>query len=334
MQNEIMKQSDVLNEDGFVGNCGWSRQPVFYFDKSLCKNRLSLYERDTYLISNERVSVYLSIADLGITAEVCAIVADHETGVLDSRTVKKFVSFGSLGMPASSKNGDVTFTDSRVGMNFSNTALKRYIRCDFVDFSMDKNLYINVTLEDNIEESLNTLIPAKRNKKNFYLKRFMPAMKASGIVRCGGEEYNFTPENSCAYLDWQRCFFNDKSCYHALYCDTVLDGHQFSLSLAGGIGVPFRGSENCYFYDGIIHKFAAVKAIGSEDRPDKPWKFSAGNSCLELTFKPDIKAGHLMSAKCGQKTVIFGKLYGNIARIDSGEITLDAVPAHIEFTMI
>lgn len=334
MQNEIKSITNVFDSSGLVSTVGWSRQPVFVLDKSLCKNRLSLYERDSYLISNERVSVYLSVAENGLSCEVTAVVADHETGSIDARTLKKYMSFGRLDMPASSKNGDVTFTDARVGMNFSNTALKRYIRCEFVDFSMDKNLYINVMLEDGIDESLNVLIPAKKNKKNFYMKRFMPAMKASGIVRCGGAEYSFQSEDSHAFLDWQRCSMSDRAYYHALYCDTQLKGHQFSLCLAGGIGNTFKGSENCYFYDGIIHKFASVKADGSEDKPDKPWHFTAGSSALDITFKPDIKAGHLMSKKCGQKTIIFGKLYGTIQQLDTEQVTLDAVPAHIEFTFV
>lgn len=334
MQNEIKTEKDVFEPSGLVKTAGWSRQPLFLFDKSMCKNRFSLSERDSYMISNGQVSLYLSIAENGIGSEVTAVVADHATGSIDARTLKKYMSFGRLDMPASSKNGDVTFTDARVGMNFSNTALKRYIRCEFVDFCKDKNLYINIVLEDTIDESLNVLIPIKNNKKGFYLKRFMPAMRASGVIRCGGAEYNLSAEDSRAFLDWQRYSLNDKAYYHALYADTVVDGRQFSLCLAGGIGDTSMGSENCYFLDGEIHKFASVKAEGSEERPDKPWHFTAGSSAMDIIFRPEIKAGHLMSQKCGQKTIIFGKLYGTIKQIGTERITLDAVPAHIEFTLV
>lgn len=332
MQNEIIKESDIMSPDGQVQNPGWSREPVFIFDKSLCRNRMTLHERDSYLISDGKVSVYLSIEENGLNSQVTAIVADHVTGDIDSRTIKKYMSLGRLDMPATSKNGDVTFTDSRVGLNFSNTALKRYIRCDFVNFSKDKNLYINLTLEDSIDESLNLLMPIRSESKGFYLRRFMPSMKASGVIRCGGAEYTLSPETAVASLNWQRFNTKDNVNHHALYSDTKLDnGQQFALCLAGGVGNPFYGTENCYFLDGVIYKFASVKALGSEERPDKPWHFTAGASAMDITFRPEIKSGHLMGQKCKNKFVVFGKLFGHIHQIDNEKIVLDAVPAHMEF---
>lgn len=333
MQKEIKNESNIFSESGQIQNPGWSRRPIFNFDKSMCRNRLSLKEKDSYLIANDQVSIYLSISDNGFYSQVTAIIADHTNAVIDSCTRKKYMSFGRLDMPASSKNGDVTFTDTRVGMNFSNTALKRYLRCEFVNFSKDKNLYINIMLEDTIDESFNVLLADKDNRKGFYLKRFMPAMKASGVVRLGGAEYNLSADNTRAFLDWQRYCISSKACYHALYADAIIDGHQFALCLAGGIGDTSMGTENCYFYDGEIYKFASVKAQGSEERPDKPWRFTAGTGLTDIMFRPEIKSGRLMCRKCGQKTIIFGKLYGTIKQMNSEKIILDAVPAHLEFIL-
>ena len=334
MQNEIKKESDVFAENGQIQNIGWSRKPLFNFDKSMCRNRFALTERDSYMIANDKVSIYLSVEEKGICAAVTAVIVDHVNATVDYCTRKKYMSFGSLDMPYSSKNGDVTFTDTRVGMNFSNTALRRYLRCEFVNFCKDKNLYINISLENTIDESLNTLIPVKNSRRGFYLKRFSPAMRASGIVRCGGAEYNLSADDTFAFLDWQRYSNTDKTYYHALYANSLTEsGRQFALCLAGGLGDSSMGSENCYFLDGKVYKFASIKAEGSEDRPDKPWKFTAGSSAMEIIFRPEIKAGRLMFAKQGDKTLICGKLYGYINQIDAEKITLDAMPAHLEFML-
>ena len=334
MQNEIKTESNVFSANGQIQNVGWSKKPLWSFDKSICRNRFALCERDGYLIANDKVSIYVSIEENGISSCVTAVIADHENATIDSCVRKKYMSFGSLDMPCSSKNGDVTFTDTRVGMNFSNTALRRYIRCEFVNFCKDKNLYINISLESTTDESLNTLIPVKEHKKDFYLKRFLPAMKASGIVRCGGAEYNLSADDTFAFLDWQRYCTHDKACYHALYANGVLeDNKQFALCLAGGLGDPYSGSENCYFLDGKVYKFASIKAEGSEERPDKPWIFTAGNSSMDITFRPQIKAGRLMHKKCGSKTFIFGKLYGYINQQNTEKILIDAMPAHLEFLL-
>ncbi|MGN0452879.1 MAG: DUF2804 family protein [Ruminococcus sp.] len=331
MQIEIKNETPVFSEMGSVKNCGWSRSPMFLLDKGMCKNRFQLNERDSYLIQNEDVTVYLSIGESGITGEVTAVIYDRNTGVIDHRTLKKYMSFGGLSMPASSKNGDVTFTDARVGMNFSNTAVNRYIRCEYVDFCRDKTLYINLSLLDSIEESFNVLMPINRFDKGFYLKRFQPAMKVKGVVRCGGAEYNMTYEDTSALLYWQRYVLKEKTYYHSLFCDVEIDGRQFAMCLSGGIGNSEFASGNCYFLDGEVHKFASVKAEGKEERPDKPWHFTAGHSAMDILFRPDIKSGRLMSVKCGAKTLVFGKLYGRINQMNSPAVTLDAVPAQLEY---
>lgn len=333
MQREITSEKNIFDSNGKICCAGWSRNPDFLFDKSLVKNRFTLNERDSYLIVGDGAAIYLSVAERGINSEVTAAIVNLNNGEQDFRTLKKYMSFGKLGMPASSKNGDVTFTDTRVGMNFSNTALNRYIRCEFVDFYKEKTLYINLELKERIDESFNILLPTKENQKNFFLKRFMPAMSASGVVRCGGAEYNLSKDESFAYLDWQRYSLSEKTCYHALYANTHLDGRQFALCLAGGVGDTSQGSENCFFLGGRIHKFASIKAVGKEERPDKPWQFTAG-SALELTFKPSMKNGKLLCVTTGGKTLVFGELYGFIKQIDTEKILLDAVPAHMEFSII
>ena len=334
MQREITEEKNIFDPSGKLCLAGWSRQPYFNFDKSLCKNRLSLTERDSYLIVGDGAAIYLSVAEKGINSEVTAVIADLNTGEQDFRTLKRYMSLGKLSMPATSKNGDVTFTDTRVGMNFSNTALNRYIRCEFVDFYKEKTLYINLELREHIKESFNVLIPTKDKPKNFYLKRFLPAMSASGVVRCGGAEYNLRHETSYAFLDWQRFSLSEKSCYHALYANTDINGRQFALCLAGGVGDTSQGSENCFFLDGEIHKFASVKAMGKEERPDLDWQFTAGSNAMELKFKPSIKNGKLLCVNTGGKTIVFGELFGYIKQLDTERLILDGVKAHMEFAII
>ena len=333
MQREITTEAKVYEADGRVSTGGWCRDTLINFDKSLCKNRFTLNERDSYLIVNSDAAIYLSVAEKGVNAEVSAAVVNLSTGEQDFRTLKKYMSFGRLDMPSSSKNGDVTFTDTRVGMNFSNTALNRYIRCEFVDFCRDKNLYINLEISESDSESFNILLPGKSNPKSFFLKRFAPFMKASGVVRCGGAEFNFSKDDSFAFLDWQRYSLSDKSCYHALYANSRIPSGDFALCLAGGVGNTTNASENCYFLDGKIHKFASVKALGNEEKLHKDWKFTAGSNAMELTFKPMIRGGKLLSFKLGGKTIVFGELFGYIKQVDTERIVLDAVFSHMEFTM-
>ncbi len=333
MQKEIKKESSVLDANGMVRNPGWSRQPLFFLDKTALKNRFTFSEKDSYIISSPDITLQLSVEENGIVSQVSALIVDFNTGAIDHKSLRNYMSFGRLNMPHSSESGDTVFMNPRVSMNFANTAINRYIRCEFVNFYKHKNLYVNLELSENIDESLNVLIPQDSDPKGFLLKRFMPAMKASGIIRIGGEEYKLTKENSYAYLNWMRLNTREKTCYHGLYADTTIGSKQFALCLCGGFGDVSLGGENCYFYDGRLNKLASVKAFGTEEKPHKPWHFTAGTNALDITFKPQLKGGHLLYKKCGKKTYIFGKLYGTIEQLEKEKITLDAVPAHLEFSM-
>ncbi len=334
MQREIKNEVGIIDSEGYVKSSAWSRQPLLRFDKYLIKNRLSFYERDSYVISNENVTVILSIAERGINGEIDALIYDKNTGSIEGKRLKKYMSFGSLDMPSSSKNGDTTYSSPRVGMNFSNSALKRYIRCEYVNLSKDKNLYINLMLEESIPESFNVLIPDKDSRKGFFLRRFLPAMKVSGVVRLGGAEYNLTSETATAFLDWQRCFTKSKAYYHALFCDTKINGENFSLCLAGGFGDVNSIPDCAYTYKGEVTKLSRVKAYGDDEKAHKPWKFTESDSQMEILFKPTLKNGHLMTRSIGDRTYIFGSLYGKLNHTPSETIIIDAVPAHLEFAVL
>lgn len=334
MQKEIKNETGIIDGNGFLQLAGWSRKPLLRFDKYLCRNRLFLHERDSYVISDDNVTVFLSISEKGINAQIDALIFDRQNGTIEKKSLKKYMSFGSLDMPSSSKNGDTTFSSPRVGMNFSNTALKRYIRTEFVNLSKDKNLYINLTLEEDIPESFNVVIPDKDSRKGFFLRRFAPSMKVSGVVRLGGAEYILTSDNAKAFLDWQRYFTKSKCYYHALYADSKINGENFSLCLAGGFGDVKGVSDNCYFYKGEVFKLSQVKAYGTEEKTHKPWRFTESESGLDITFKPMLKGGHLMTETVGEKTFIFGSIYGKLNHSPSEIMEIDAMPAHLEFTVL
>ncbi len=334
MQREIKTETGILQSDGCVKAAGWSREPLLRFDKYLCKNRLSLFERDCFVINDENVTAILSISERGINAQIDALIFDRNKGTIDKKSLKKYMSFGSLDMPSSSKNGDTTFSSPRVGINFSNTALKRYIRTEFVNFNKDKNLYINLMLEESISQSFNVILPKKESRKDFFLRRFAPSMKVSGVIRLGGAEYNLSADTATAFLDWQRYFTKGKNYYHALYADSEILGDKFSLCLAGGFSDFKDVSDNCYFYKGELNKLSHVKAYGSEEKAHKPWRFTEETSGLDIVFKPLLKGGHLMAERVGDRYFIFGSLYGSLNHSPSETLKIDAMPAHLEFTIL
>jgi len=336
MQYEIKKRQYLLDESGTVISAGWSKAPNFIYDKDFSGvSRFKLKERDCYYISNKELGIYITASEYGIHTVISVTIINFLEGLIYTRTVTKYFSLGQTDMPMSSEHGDVTYADNQVGINFANTSVKRYIKCDFVDFCEGKNLYINLILEEKCRESLNVAIPFREHNKCFFLKRFFPAMTVSGLVRFGGYEYNLRNEYSTAYLDWSRYAVPKHSFYHAVYINSIVTGKQFALCLSfGSSGDTVRGSENCFFYDGIIHKLSTIKAAGNETYLNKPWHFFSLNNNLDLNFRPITAVNGLMSVNCDKRTLVFGTINGKIASSDCEPIMLQNIPAHMEFTIL
>lgn len=330
MQREITEKHNVFEKNGEVMCAGWARSSVFRYNKEQSKTKNKHCERDCYFISNDEISLYLSVENLGLEFLIKIAVADLKRGgVLSDCVIKKFTFFKNE-LPESGNNGELLYTDKRIQLQLTNTVEGRFLKCDFIDFGGIKNLYFNLNLKKINGDSLNELAPFERDRRYFYLKRFVPKFTASGVIRIGGFEYSLNELNSRAYFDWTRFSKPRKHNYQRLSSDCVIDKKRFSLCLASRVGDNRYGNENCFFIDGKLEKLSQINVRGTGNRIDRPWYFKAGISALDITFKPLTVKGKPMAAYMDKTTVIFGRLYGEIKRIDyDAPFILDNSQAHM-----
>lgn len=333
MQNEIKENCNVFEKNGEVLNAGWARTPVFEYNRNLSKTFGKHGESDSYFINNEEVSLYLSVENYGIEFAVKIAVADLKRGgVISDCVVKKFVLFKNE-LPESGNNGELLYTDRRIQLQLTNTTDGRFLKCDFFDFGGLKNLYFNITLKKVCGESLNELAPFERDRKYFYLKRFVPKFIASGVIRIGGLEYSLNENSARAYFDWTRFSKPRKHNYQRLSSDCIIDNKRFSLCLASRVGDNRHGNENCFILGGKLEKLYQINVKGTNGRLNRPWYFTAGISAVDITFKPFTVKGEPMAAVMDKTTVVFGRLYGHIKRVDyDNPLVLDNTQAHMIFT--
>lgn len=330
LQREITEKHNVFEQNGEVMCAGWSKSPVFEYNRTQSKTSGKHCERDSYFVNNNEISLYLSVENSGIEFAVKIAVADLKRGgVMSDCVVKKFL-FSKNELPESGTNGELLYTDKRIQIQLSNTTDGRFLKCDFIDFGGSKNLYFNINLKKINGESLNELAPFERNRKYFYLKRFVPKFVANGVIRLGGMEYSLNEINTRAYFDWTRFCKPRKHNYQRLSADCVIDNQRFSLCLASRVGDNRFGNENCFFVDGKLEKLSQINVKGNEGRLDRPWYFKGGISAVDITFKPFTVKRNPMSAQMDKTTVVFGRLYGELKRINFEKpIVLDNAQAHL-----
>lgn len=333
MQREITTPCNVFEENGEVMQAGWARSAVFDYNEPLSKTHGRHSERDCYFINNSEVSLYLSVENLGLEFAVKIAVADLKRGGVISDLIVKKLNLIKNELPQSGNNGEFLYSDKRLQLQLTNTPQGRFIKCDFIDFAGIKNLYFNLLLTKVNGESLNELAPFERNRKYFYLKRFVPKFTASGVIRVGGLEYSLNENTSRAYFDWTRFSKPRHHNYQRLSADCVIKEKRFSLCLASRVGDNRFGNENCFFTDGKLHKLSKINVKGTPKRLDRPFYFQGGITALDITFKPFTVGGKAMAAYMDKTTVLFGRLYGVINHTEVGKtLTVDNAQAHLIFS--
>lgn len=324
MYKEYKNTTSIFNNNGSVEPSGWSKEPVFFFNKmNSSASILRTKETDTYCIMNSHLCLTVSIANLGLYGVISGMIIDFDSFRIGSKTVKKLLPFVKFRMPESTLSGDVAYNDNQIGIKFSKAGPKRYLKCEFLNFDNNRNLYFNIEIEENKAESMNIAIPFEDSKTSYFVKRFMPQMTATGIVRFGGNEYNLDKEVASAFLDWTRISIPNKMQYSQLIAEGVIRRSKMTVHFSSGISEKTEGIENCLFIDNKMIKLGSVKAKGHSKDIRSNWKFQDKDGNIYIEFVPSTKGGGSLNTKSDKKNIIYGNIYGHIIGENGKIIKID-----------
>lgn len=335
MHQEYFNTASVFDKNGDVIPFGWSKSPVFFYNKmNSSATMLRTKETDTYCIKNSQVCMIISIASLGVYGVVRGAIIDFKSFKMGKKTVHKLFPFIKFKMPESSLSGDVAYNDSRIGVKFSKAGTRRYLKCDYLNFYNNKNLYFNIEIDESKAESMNVAVPFEHSKTSYFTKRFMPQMKATGIIRFGGNEYRLDKEDTTAYLDWSRISVPSKLTYHQLVAEGEYKNSKMTIHFGGGLSKGSEGIENCIFVDKKLIKLGAVRAKGHIHDLRSNWKFEDKESNIYIEFVPSTKGGGHLNLKSDKNTVVYGNIYGHIIGKDGKTIKIDGFDTLLTNTIL
>ncbi len=330
MQKEIDRICSVFNKDGSITGA-WSKTPVFEFNTQLYKNEFKINHRRCFYVENDNCSVYISLEKCGIEFIVKIILRDKKlNGTAVDCIVKKYF-IGKKNMP-DLLSEKFYFENKRVKIALTSLEFLKHLRCQFDDFAGYDNLYLDLTFTREKGDSLNLSVPFEDSDKNFYYKSFVPAIKTSGNIKFGKNEYNFSQIRG--YCDSSSYNLPFRQIYRYVTSTCNINGKDFALYIGSKLGNDLVGEENCYFSDGEIKKLSKIKFLGSDERIDKIWCFKAGIKAVDITFKPEFYKNAPVFSKCDKTTVVYGKLYGEFNLINTEAVNLTEIPAQMIFTVI
>lgn len=331
MQREITTPCNIFEENGEVMQAGWARTPVFIRNDEQSKALSRHCERLCWVINSNEAALYLSVECYTHEFSVKIAVADLKRGGMISDYITKKQRMRRLTLPSDSLS-EFYFDDRDVTLHINNMFNGTLLKCEYADFAGLYQLNVNIFLKKNQGDSLSELAPFERNRKYYYLKRFQPCYSAQGVIKVGGLEYSLNENNARAYLDGTRFYKPREHNYQRLCADSLLGDKRFSLCLASRVGDNRYGNENCFFYDGKLEKLSQITVKGSGSRIDRPFYFKGGLSAVDIMFKPFTVRGEAMCAQMGSTSLIFGRLFGSINRVNYDKpLVLDNMIAHLVF---
>ena len=322
--HEVTMEHKLLNADGKLIEPGWSRKFVQTYErKAIKKPAFRIKEWDYYYImSNENNFAFcMTVSDLGYIGlnSVTFISLSNAVDTTDSEIIP--FPMGSFKMPESTLEGDVSFRNSKMAVEFLNRGDHRILRLDYPSFDGGKGIRCCIKLYDIPEESMVIATPWAEDPQAFYYNQKINPMRASGKVEFDGITYNLNPETDFGGLDWGRGVWTYDNYWYWGSGAGQVDGVPFGFNLGYGFGDTSAASENTIFYDGKAHKFDDVVFNISENYTD-PWTITSSDGRFEADFVPIIDR----SAKIDLKAVVtdqhqvFGRMTGTAILDDGKEI--------------
>lgn len=311
--HEVTKVQQLLKYDGSLREPGWSRQMYQIYDRSKIKApAFKIKEWDYYAVVSNEIAVAFTISDDGYIGLESVSLIDLKRAWEHTETVLKPFPMGKLGMPSSSKEGDVSYKDRRLQMEFQVRPGRRRIKCSFKHFCDKKDLYCDIILEQPPMDTMVIATPWKENKKAFYYNQKINCMRAKGIVRFGGKEYQFSPETDFGTLDWGRGVWTYSNTWYWSSGNGIVDGRPFGFNLGYGFGDTSAASENIIFYEGKGHKLADVQFHIPRDSYLRKWKITSSDGRFEMEFSPIIDRAANLSAVIveSDQHQVFGRMSG------------------------
>lgn len=334
MQNEILREGNLLNKDGDLIQKGWGKSALLkYQRKQVSALSFKIKEWDYYAVMNDKFGIALSVADNGYFGAGVVTVFDFSIPKEWTKQVLIPFPLGKLKMPESSETGDVIFERKDFLITFKINNGKRNLYVKIKDFYQGESLEVDIELEEVNKDSLIIATPFHKAKK-FYYNHKINNLLPTGIINFGKKSYDFTTEASYGVFDWGRGVWTYDNTWYWGTASGDIDGVAFGFNIGYGFGDTSQASENILYYNGIAHKLDQVTFHIPDSYTDQ-WQFTSNDGRFELTFEPVIDRNSntkILMIESDQHQV-FGHFSGEVTLDDGRVLTVDRVFGFAEEVM-
>ena len=329
MQKEITNFGPLLDKNGNLCEKGFAKSLIREYNSNDIKaKKIRIKEWDYYLIHNEEYAICLTLDDNAYMSMESVSIIDFKNAKEKTVSPIQAMSMGKIGLPPSSKTGDVTYTSKDVDMSFKHIPNGRVLDVRMNNFHEGKTFTCHFELIDEPQDSMVIATPFDK-PGYFYYNQKIVGFKVNGYFSLGDFKYEYNQDNTRAILDWGRGVWTYENTWYWGAGAGVVDGHEVGFNIGYGFGDTSAASENVIFYDGILHKLEDVVFNIPQDNNGNylytnPWTFTSSDGRFEMAFEPIINRASCTDVKLilSDQNQVFGKFNGFMILDDGSKIEL------------
>ena len=168
VEHQIVGSGPLLDAQGCLREPGYAFRPPFeYSHDTIDAPKWRIKDWDYYLISDAAYAVALTFSDLGYIGLVSAAVLDLADAVPTTTSELVVLPLGKMGLPASSEEGDVFWSNKRCNVSFAHVSGGRRLSFSMKNFSGDDDLEVEVFLDREPRDSMNIVTPWEEDPTAF-----------------------------------------------------------------------------------------------------------------------------------------------------------------------
>ena len=290
----ITGSGPLLDEKGRLREPGYALRPPFdYSHDRIAALPFRIKDWDYYLVNDDHFAVALTFSDLGYIGLVSASVLDLRACTYQTTSELVVAPMGRMGLPSSSEEGDVVWSNKRCDVRFLHRPGGRRLSFRMERFDGEDELEVELLLDQEPRDSMVICTPWLDSPEAFYYNRKILGMRARGGFRCGAQVHEFDGREALGLLDWGRGVWTYDNVWYWAAAHGHQGGHVVALNLGYGFGDTSAASENMAFVDGVAHKlhrvlFGIPVAEDGTYRYLHQWHVTDDEGRLDLTFTPHI----------------------------------------------
>ena len=326
MQHKL-SSGPLLNQQGNLNEAGYAFSMVKEYDRKAIKaGKLRIKEWDYYYVGNNDYGIALTIADNSYMSLVSVSILDFKNKWFITKSSMGFMSKGKIGLPSTSKIGDIHYQYKRYKMDFLNDGKERRLIVHVDNYHNGQNFDCDVTLLESGEDSMVIATPFKKDK-HFYYNQKINCLKAKGSATYNGKVYSL--DDCYGVLDWGRGVWTYSNTWYWASMSGESNGVPIGFNLGYGFGDTSAASENVFFYDGKAYKLEDVSFNIPGDGTKKinymePWHFTSIDGSIDMIFTPIIDRCDLTDVLVikSLQHQVFGTYKGHVI-IDGKKVEFD-----------